>query len=160
MTIIGGVYGVFLSRDAFLLFVFYEIVILPKYMLIAIWGSTNKEYGAMKLTMYSIGASALILIGLVAAYAAAGATSFDIAHLAAPVSAGDAGLGVSRVVSRFRGAGGHVAVPHLGTHRPRGRAHRRVDAAGRRGDETRCLRRACAWRCRLFPAGIRVLEGR
>jgi NADH-quinone oxidoreductase subunit M len=83
MTIIGGVYGVFLSRDAFLLFVFYEIVILPKYMLIAIWGSTNKEYGAMKLTMYSIGASALILIGLVAAYAAAGATSFDIAHLAA-----------------------------------------------------------------------------
>jgi len=83
LTIIGGVYGVFLSRDAFLLFVFYEIVILPKYMLIAIWGSTRKEYGAMKLTMYSIGASALILIGLAAAYGAAGATSFDIAHLAA-----------------------------------------------------------------------------
>ena len=51
LTIIGGVYGVFMSRDAFLLFVCYEIVILPKYMLIAIWGSTNKEYGAMKLTM-------------------------------------------------------------------------------------------------------------
>jgi NADH-quinone oxidoreductase subunit M len=82
MTIIGGVYGVFLSRDAFLLFVCYEIVILPKYMLIAIWGSTNKEYGAMKLTMYSIGASALILIGLVVAYAAAGGTSFDLTHLA------------------------------------------------------------------------------
>jgi NADH-quinone oxidoreductase subunit M len=83
LTIIGGVYGVFLSRDAFLLFVFYEIVILPKYMLIAIWGSTRKEYGAMKLTMYSIGASALILIGLATAYAAAGGKSFDIAHLAA-----------------------------------------------------------------------------
>lgn len=83
LTIIGGVYGVFLSRDAFLLFVCYEIVILPKYMLIAIWGSTHKEYGAMKLTMYSIGASALILIGLVVAYAAAGGTSFDLAHLAA-----------------------------------------------------------------------------
>ena len=82
LTIIGGVYGVFLSRDAFLLFVCYEIVILPKYMLIAIWGSTNKEYGAMKLTMYSIGASALILVGLVVAYAAAGGTSFDLAHLA------------------------------------------------------------------------------
>lgn len=82
MTIIGGVYGVFLSRDAFLLFVFYEIVILPKYMLIAIWGSSNREYGAMKLTMYSIGASALILIGLVVAYAASGGTSFDINHLA------------------------------------------------------------------------------
>ena len=83
LTIIGGVYGVFMSRDAFLLFVFYEIVILPKYLLIAIWGSTNKEYGAMKLTMYSIGASALILLGLAAAYAAAGGTSFDLAHLAA-----------------------------------------------------------------------------
>ena len=82
LTIIGGVYGVFLSRDAFLLFVFYEIVILPKYLLIAIWGSTNKEYGAMKLTMYSIGASALILIGLATAYAAAGGTSFDLMHLA------------------------------------------------------------------------------
>lgn len=85
MTIIGGVYGVFMSRDAFLLFVFYEIVILPKYMLIAIWGSTNKEYGAMKLTMYSIGASALILLGLAVAYAAAGGKSFDLAHLASAV---------------------------------------------------------------------------
>jgi NADH-quinone oxidoreductase subunit M len=82
LTIIGGVYGVFLSRDAFLLFVCYEIVIVPKYMLIAIWGSTNKEYGAMKLTMYSIGSSALVLIGLTVAYAASGGTSFDILHLA------------------------------------------------------------------------------
>jgi NADH-quinone oxidoreductase subunit M len=82
LTIIGGVYGVFLSRDAFLLFVCYEIVIVPKYMLISIWGSTNREYGAMKLTMYSIGSSALILIGLVVAYAASGGISFDIAYLA------------------------------------------------------------------------------
>lgn len=82
MTIIGGVYGVFLCRDAFVLFVFYETVILPKYMLIAVWGSTNREYGAMKLTLYSIGSSALILVGLVAAYAAAGGSSFDIEHLA------------------------------------------------------------------------------
>ena len=82
MAIIGGVYGVFMSRDAFLLFVCYEIVILPKYMLIAIWGSTNREYGAMKLTMYSIGASALILLGLSVAYAAAGGNSFDLVHLA------------------------------------------------------------------------------
>lgn len=82
MTIIGGVYGVFLSRDVLLLFVFYEVVILPKYMLISIWGSTNREYGAMKLTMYSIAASALILAGLCVAYAAAGGTSFGLEHLA------------------------------------------------------------------------------
>ena len=49
LALIGGVYGVFLSADAFVLFVFYEIAIVPKYFLIANWGSTNREYGAMKL---------------------------------------------------------------------------------------------------------------
>ncbi|HZL42400.1 MAG TPA: NADH-quinone oxidoreductase subunit M, partial [Verrucomicrobiae bacterium] len=48
LALIGGVYGVFLSFDLFLLFVFYEIAIIPKYFLIAIWGSTRREYGAMK----------------------------------------------------------------------------------------------------------------
>src|SRR5256885_1028135 len=43
LALIGGVYGVFLSFDLFLLFVFYELAIIPKYFLIAIWGSTNKE---------------------------------------------------------------------------------------------------------------------
>src|ERR1022692_1089004 len=46
LALIGGVYGVFLSFDVFLLFVFYEIAIIPKYFIIAIWGSTRKEYGA------------------------------------------------------------------------------------------------------------------
>src|SRR5437773_7950965 len=52
LALIGGVYGVFLSFDVFLLFEFYELVIIPKYFLIAIWGSTRKEYGAMKLALY------------------------------------------------------------------------------------------------------------
>ena len=47
LLVIGGSFGVFLSADLFLFFVFYELVIVPKYFLIAIWGSTNKEYGAM-----------------------------------------------------------------------------------------------------------------
>lgn len=75
--IIGGAYGVFLSLDVFLLLVFYEIVILPKYLLIAGWGSTNKEYGAMKLTMYSIFGSALALAGVIAAHIASGTGSFN-----------------------------------------------------------------------------------
>ena len=53
LLVVGGSYGVFLSADLFLLFLFYELVIVPKYFLIAIFGSTNKEYGAMKLTLYS-----------------------------------------------------------------------------------------------------------
>ena len=58
LALIGGVYGVFLSFDLFLLFVFYEIAIVPKYFLIAIWGSTRREYAAMKLALYSFVGSA------------------------------------------------------------------------------------------------------
>jgi NADH-quinone oxidoreductase subunit M len=82
LTLIGGVYGVFLSFDLFLLFVFYEIAIIPKYFLIAIWGSTNKEYGAMKLALYSFVGSAMVLVGLIAAYVLAGAKTFDLVQLA------------------------------------------------------------------------------
>lgn len=89
LALIGGVFGVFLSFDLFLLFVFYEIAIVPKYFLIAIWGSTRREYAAMKLALYSFVGSAMVLIGLLAAYAASGGhstTLVDLAHANLPVS--------------------------------------------------------------------------
>src|ERR1035437_1661517 len=72
LALIGGVYGVFLSFDLFLLFVFYEIAIIPKYFLIAIWGSARgggskssaREYAAMKLALYSFVGSAMVLVGM------------------------------------------------------------------------------------------------
>jgi NADH-quinone oxidoreductase subunit M len=82
LLVVGGSYGVFLSADLFLLFVFYELVIVPKYFLIAIWGSTNKEYGAMKLTLYSFFGGALALLGILAIYVAAGGTTLDLQQLA------------------------------------------------------------------------------
>ncbi len=82
LALIGGVYGVFLSADAFLFFVFYEIAIVPKYFLIANWGSTNREYGAMKLVLYSFAGSALVLAGLLWAAAAAPGAGFGLAELA------------------------------------------------------------------------------
>ena len=81
LALIGGVYGVFLSFDLFLLFVFYEIAIVPKYFLIAIWGSTRREYAAMKLAIYSFAGSAMVLIGLLAAYATAGSHSTSLIAL-------------------------------------------------------------------------------
>ncbi|HVZ85191.1 MAG TPA: NADH-quinone oxidoreductase subunit M [Terracidiphilus sp.] len=90
LALIGGVYGVFLSGDLFLLFVFYEIAIVPKYFLIAIWGSTRREYGAMKLALYSFVGSAMVLIGLLASYAMSGGHStglVELAHANLPVSA-------------------------------------------------------------------------
>jgi NADH-quinone oxidoreductase subunit M len=86
LALIGGVYGVFLSADAFTLFVFYEIAIVPKYFLIANWGSTRREYGAMKLALYSFAGSAMVLAGLLWVYAAGGAHGFgwtDLAQAAA-----------------------------------------------------------------------------
>jgi NADH-quinone oxidoreductase subunit M len=80
LLVVGGSYGVFLSADLFLVFVFYELVIVPKYFLIAIWGSTNKEYGAMKLTLYSFFGGMLVFLGIIAAYASAG--SLDLNQLA------------------------------------------------------------------------------
>ena len=71
LLVVGGSYGVFLSADLFLFFVFYELVIIPKYFLIATWGSTRREYGAMKLTLYSFFGGALVFIGILAAYAGA-----------------------------------------------------------------------------------------
>ena len=82
LALIGGVYGVFLSYDVFLLFVFYELAIIPKYFLIAIWGSTRREYGAMKLALYSFVGSAMVLVGIVAAYVKAGATTTSLFELA------------------------------------------------------------------------------
>ncbi len=85
LALIGGVYGVFLSFDLLLLFVFYELTIIPKYFLIARWGSTRKEYGAMKLALYSFVGSHLVLIGLIAAWAVArgqlGHASLDLTEL-------------------------------------------------------------------------------
>jgi len=82
LALIGGVYGVFLSADLFLLFVFYEIAIIPKYFLIAIWGSTQREYAAMKLALYSFVGSAMVLIGLIAAYVLAGGKTMSLFALA------------------------------------------------------------------------------
>src|SRR6266508_4646181 len=80
LLVVAGCYGVFLSADLFLLFAFYELVIVPKYFLIAIFGSTNKEYGAMKLTLYSFLGGMFVFVGILVAYVTAG--SLDLNQLA------------------------------------------------------------------------------
>src|SRR2546423_15557687 len=77
LLVVGGSYGVFLSADLFLLFVFYELVIVPKYFLIAIFGSTNKEYGAMKLTLYSFFGGMLVFVGILIAYVIGGSLALN-----------------------------------------------------------------------------------
>lgn len=65
----GGVFGVFVSLDLFMLFFFYEIAVFPMYLLIAIWGWVKtREYAAMKLTLYLFIGSVVALVGALAMY--------------------------------------------------------------------------------------------
>ncbi|MEI2738848.1 MAG: NADH-quinone oxidoreductase subunit M [Chitinophagaceae bacterium] len=75
-----GAYGFFISLDLFILFFFLEISVIPKYLLIGIWGSGKKEYSANKLALMLMGGSALILVGMLGLYFTAG-NSFDIMAL-------------------------------------------------------------------------------
>jgi NADH-quinone oxidoreductase subunit M len=100
-----GVFGVFVSLDLFVLFLFYEIAVLPMYLLIGIWGSTKRvpprgpfawamskldvggrEYAAMKLTLMLLAGSALILVAIIAMARAGGGTFHmdDLANIALP----------------------------------------------------------------------------
>lgn len=81
MTLVVGVYGTFVSLDLFFLFFFYELAVLPMYLLIAIWGSTRKEYGALKLVLYLVAGSVLVWIAIIAIYVEASTGSFDLTVL-------------------------------------------------------------------------------
>ncbi len=63
-----GVFGFFISIDLFTMFLFYEVAVIPMYLLIGIWGSGPKEYSAMKLTLMLMGGSALLLVGILGIY--------------------------------------------------------------------------------------------
>lgn len=85
LVLVGGVFGVFMSGDLLLMFLFIEMAVIPKFILINVWGSKNKEYAAMKYTLYLLGGSAIALIGIIAVYVYAGNASgvytLDIAKL-------------------------------------------------------------------------------
>ena len=63
-----GVFGFFISIDLFTMFLFYEVAVIPMFLLIGIWGSGPKEYSAMKLTLMLMGGSALLMVGLIGIY--------------------------------------------------------------------------------------------
>lgn len=89
--LVTGVFGVFLSLDLFFLFFFYEVAVLPMYLLIAVWGTSSdfgtfirtKEYGAMKLVLYLVAGSVLIFIAIFATFVEAGEGTFDLPVLGA-----------------------------------------------------------------------------
>ena len=77
-TLVAGVYGVFMSFDLFTFFLFYEVAVLPMYLLIGVWGTGPKEYSAMKLTLMLVGGSALIVAAMFGLYFESGLKTFDL----------------------------------------------------------------------------------
>jgi len=64
----SGVFGFFISTDMFTMFLFYEVAVLPMYLLIGIWGTGPRHYSAMKLTLMLMGGSALLLLAIFGLY--------------------------------------------------------------------------------------------
>ena len=67
-ALVAGVFGVFLSLDLFFFYFFYELAVVPMYLLIGYWGSTNREYATMKLTLYLTAGAVVALVGLLLLY--------------------------------------------------------------------------------------------
>ena len=78
-----GVFGFFICTDMFTMFMFYEVALIPMYLLIGVWGTGAKEYSAMKLTLMLMGGSALLIIGILAIYFYSGASTMNVNEIAA-----------------------------------------------------------------------------
>jgi len=79
-----GVFGFFITLDLFMMFLFFELAVIPMYLLIGIWGTGRKEYSAMKLTLMLMGASAILLVGILGIYfnsSPEGAYTFNILEI-------------------------------------------------------------------------------
>ena len=77
-----GVFGFFISNDMFMMFMFYEIALIPMYLLIGVWGTGPKEYAAMKLTLMLMGASAFLMMGIFGIFYSAGGNTMNILDIA------------------------------------------------------------------------------
>ena len=79
----AGAFGFFISLDLFTMFFFLEVAVIPKFLLIGIWGSGKKEYSALKLALMLMAGSALVFVGLAGLYFNSGdAKTFDMMQFA------------------------------------------------------------------------------
>jgi len=125
-----GAYGFFISLDLFTLFFFLEIAVIPKFLLIGIWGSGKKEYSAMKLALMLMAGSALVFVGLMGLYNTT--QSFDILQ----ISRMQIPIATQKFFFPFAFFGlryfcGFISFSYLGTRRACFSAHCRFYVPGR-----------------------------
>jgi NADH-quinone oxidoreductase subunit M len=94
-----GMAGTFISRDLILFFVFFELVLLPMYFMIGVWGGENRQYASLKFFLYTMFGSALMLVAFLALFFKTGAESFSIPFLI------EQGMNISRTTQIWIFAG-------------------------------------------------------
>jgi NADH-quinone oxidoreductase subunit M len=94
-----GVIGVFLSLDLFLFFLFWEVMLLPMYFLIGVWGHERRIYAALKFILYTMAGSILMLVGILWLYTLSGSAldggTFDLPVIQRLLQAGEAHGGIT-----------------------------------------------------------------
>ncbi len=82
LLLVTGMMGTFLALDLFLFYIFWEVVLVPMYFLIGIWGGPRKEYAAIKFFLYTLSGSMFMLIGILALYFNSNPHTFNLLELA------------------------------------------------------------------------------
>ncbi|MDO8663154.1 MAG: NADH-quinone oxidoreductase subunit M [Candidatus Omnitrophota bacterium] len=98
-----GMLGTFMALDLFLFYIFWEIVLVPMYFLIAIWGGPRKEYAAIKFFLYTLAGSVFMLLGIIALYFTSNPHTFNMLELAKPTQALALGLQIVIFIAFFLG---------------------------------------------------------
>jgi len=115
-----GMLGSFVAQDLILFFVFFELVLLPMYFMIGVWGGEDRQYASIKFFLYTLFGSALMIVSFVAVFFVAGGESFSMAALADGVAernvAGDLALSTQVLIfgGMFMGFG--IKVPMFPFH--------------------------------------------
>ncbi|MEY4607375.1 MAG: complex I subunit 4 family protein [Ilumatobacteraceae bacterium] len=76
-----GMAGTFIAQDLILFFVFFEVVLLPMYFMIGVWGGENRQYASLKFFLYTMFGSALMLVAFIALFIKTGSESFSLPYL-------------------------------------------------------------------------------
>ena len=136
-----GMLGVFMSLDFFLFYLFWEVMLVPMYFLIGVWGSDRRLYAAIKFFLYTLAGSVLMLLAILALYYRAHEVTGAAVHLRYSHAARRRCRSSPRTSSRYPvlglllrlcHQGADVPVPHLAARRAHRSSHGRLGHPGRR----------------------------
>ncbi|HEY3142838.1 MAG TPA: NADH-quinone oxidoreductase subunit M [Acidimicrobiales bacterium] len=127
-----GMLGTFVAQDLILFFVFFEVVLLPMYFLIGVWGGEQRQYASLKFFLYTLFGSALMIVSFLALFFVTGGETFSIAGLAERVASGDYDISHTTMLLIFGGMfmGFAIKVPMFPFHTWLPDAHTQAPTVG------------------------------